>query len=68
MNENLERIEKFRLRLSELSNKYPKQRQSIMESSTIVYVNWNPNFNFSKHLQDEDIKGEIQSIFNGIFR
>ncbi|WP_157603726.1 hypothetical protein [Polaribacter atrinae] len=68
MDQNLERIERFRLRLLELSNKYPSQRQSIIESSTIVYMNCKPTFNFSKHLQDEKIKGKIQNIFNEVFQ
>jgi|TARA_B110000285_G_scaffold111954_1_gene127086 hypothetical protein len=64
MNEKLNLIENFRIKLKELSNEYPNHRQSIIESSTIVYVNWQPTFNFSKYLKDEEIKDKIQTIFN----
>lgn len=67
MTNKTELIDTFRLKVEKLSIEYPQQRESILESSIVVYTNWKPSFSFSRHLKDQEIKNKIQSIFNELF-
>jgi hypothetical protein len=61
-------IEEFRLKVLNLIEKHPEYKNEINNSCTAIFVNGVPSFTFSCDLDSIDIKNEINSIFNNVFK